>query len=348
MARIRPLRASRTDGQTELVGANAGAADVPALSDVLFASTDHTLLPQGRELELAEEAVAEAPDLYEWSGGGECALALSHCKLINVEGEGSHLKLINMCGAVLGVGADNFGAGAANAVSSDGSRIFFTAPPPRETVCAEPSRLYMRVNGRETVEVSEPEPGLEPERRRVLYEGATPDGSKVFFDTETRLTKETVEEEEEETSSEIKLFEYDTEGPIGKRLKRIAGGVTNAEGPGPYVVISNDGSIVYYDTGGSPHNIYRYETATGKKSFVATAGAPELLNESSYTTPNGDYLVFAASGVGVFGEPRGAGRNELYRYDATRRERDVCIVRRGRSRPQKAKRSSRESSGRGC
>jgi hypothetical protein len=76
---------------------------------------------------------------------------------------------------------------------------------------------------------------------------------------------------------------------------------------------------VYYAK--NQEQIYRYETETGKISFVATAAEPKVESEAFYTTPNGEFLVFPAgpSGVTVAGspepEPRGAGHNELYRYD---------------------------------
>jgi hypothetical protein len=175
----------------------------------------------------------------------------------------------------------------------------------------------MRVDGRETVEVSEPEPGvvLSPsERQPVRYDGATVDGSKVFFNTETPLTAGTTLE-----SSISKLYEYDTEAPKGQRLKLIANGVLEGEERRRFV-LSEDGSTIYYETPGSPYIIFRYEIETGKTTIVAEAGLPETISEHSYTTSNGEFLVFFAGAIGahedgVVGEPRGADHNELYRYD---------------------------------
>ncbi len=302
------------NGTTKFLGANAGAGGVAALSHVLLASADHELLPPGTERTLVEETVAGAPDLYDWTG--------RHLQLVNVEGEGSQIELVNRCGARLGEGGgDSAGAAAADAVSDDGSKVFFTTLHSGAT-CREPGRLYMRVDGRETVEVSAPEPGFTPpEILPVHYDGATPDGLEVFFNTETALTAGA--RVEPHTS---KLYEYNTEAPQGERLKLIASGFPEEdnEGPGRYVVISEDGSTVYYESGGSSvFDIYRYDTRTGTTSFVATAKAPKDLFEPSFTTPNGEFLVFAAWGTsgileeeGVAGEPRGTGHNELYRYDA--------------------------------
>jgi hypothetical protein len=291
-------------------GANAGTVSVPAFTDVLFESTDHELLPPGRERELAEEAVAGASDLYEWTEG--------KLRLVNVEGEGEHLKLINRCGAGLGAGVGaGQGANTLGAVSEDGSKIFFTSPQ-ASSPCGggEPPRVYMRVDGRETVEVSKPASGVElkpSERREVRYNVASSDGSEVVFNTGTPLLAG-------ETSSEDKLFIYDT---ITGDLKLIKSGVPETAGTGGrFVLLSEDGSAVYYNTSES---IYRYETQTGKTTFIATLNSsPANFNESSYATPNAQFLVFVGGPVGieVAGpngmelEPRGAGHNELYRYDA--------------------------------
>ncbi len=312
---------------TEFLGANAGTTDVPAFSDVLFASTDHELPSESTERALAEETVAGAQDLYDWTEG--------HVRLVNVTSEGT---LVSPCGTKLGEGDESAEGGATGAIAADGSRIIFRTKRTGAT-CQEPSRLYMRVDGRETMEVSAPQGvTLEPsERREVYYDGATSYDSKVFFSTETPLTGETVEEKEKGLTN--KLFEYDTEEPEGNRLKLIASGLIKSndnEGPSRELVVSEDGSTVYYEVGSGLINIYRYDVQSGENSFVATTKVPKHLFEPSYTTPNGEFLVFAAhgeagelEGEGVAGEPRGAYHNELYRYDAVEQGCDMCLVWRG-------------------
>jgi hypothetical protein len=289
--------------ETRFAGANSGTASVPALSDVVFESTDHQLLPPGPEREAAEE-IAEGrfeADVYEWTEG--------KLRLVNVEGEGSNVRLVNKCPADLGSYAPGIGGETTDsAVSADGSKIFFTN-------C---NGLYMRVDGRETVEVSRPAPGmvLNPaERTPVRFDAATPDGSEVVFNTETPLLAG-------ETSIENRLFMYDTETGVLSLIKGT--GAPSANGTEHrFVLLSEDGSTVYYNAN---ETIYRYETRTGKSSFVAKIGTPIGFDEQSYVTPDGRFLVFVAGGRvnentgvledGVEGEPRGAGHNELYRYDA--------------------------------
>jgi hypothetical protein len=291
---------------TQFVGANAGTASVPAFSDVLLQSRDHALLPPGRERERAEETETGADNLYEWSG--------EHLRLIGVSGEGG---ASNRCGAELGAGYET--GDALNAVSQDGSKIFFTSPersPPAG--CEEAPRLYMQTGG-ETVEVSAPEGvSIEPsERQGVRYDGATPDGSEVFFSTETALTPDA-------SAQTTHLYEYDTEAPVGDRLRLIANGVRMATRTNPGFLLSENGSTVYYEGGVSGSEIFRYETLAGRTSFVAAPSGTASEEEPSYTTANGDFLVFSsgADGVELPGpggrelEVRGVGHNELYRYDA--------------------------------
>ena len=293
------------DHRTELFGASAN------LSDIVLGSVDHNLLsvPTGTDV--------HAYDLYLWTG--------EHLELVNTPSG----ALSNSCGATLGSGPGSIGdnnSAMVHAVSEDGSTIVFTSPSHEanagatEPGCEEPTRLFMRVNGGEPIEVSAPEPGVEVGTVKnpllpVRYNYATPDDSEVFFNTEMALTSD-------DASKANKLFEYDT---VTKTLTRVADGVPPAVGVGLIdeegFVFSEDGSAVYIEPApnGSRREIYRVATATGKHSFVADAGEPISSSEPSYSTPEGEFFLFAATGRpgedGVADEPRGAGHNELYRYD---------------------------------
>jgi hypothetical protein len=286
---------------TQVLGASAD------LTHLLFASVDHDLLagPTGTD--------AHGRDLYDWTG--------NHLELVNVQGG----AFTNPCGAALGdatpehINAGTSYSAAANAVSNDGSKIFFTSPNPEEGStepgCQEPSQLYMRASG-ETVAVSKPAPGATPAQFfPVRYNYATANGSKLFFNTRTALTAN----ETPEQAGANKLFEYDAAEPEGKRLKLIAAGFPEDVGVGKDnqegVNFSEDGSTVYVWT---PPNvglrqIYRVDTATGASSFVAVAHEPGRTDEPSYSTPDGAFYLFSADGVE--GEPRSVGHHEqLYRY----------------------------------
>jgi len=321
---------SQVDSFAALEGANEGTPTVAPFHSVLFNSSDHQLLPPGRERELAEEVPEGEQVLYEWSEG--------RLRLVNVEGEGANLRLLpgSECGAALG-GSGGKGVEPGNAigaVSGDGSRVLFETSIP-SIGCSElglPSRLWLRVDGRETVEVSAPAPGvtLGPgERSRVSFNEAVVDVSEVFFETSTPLTAGETPAEK----TEAKLFMYDTRTRV---LSLIALGVT--EHPGTQldanplgVLASEDGSTVYYTGNGSEgRGIYRYDVATGDRRLVAKSlanGGGAENQAPSYTTPDGRFLVFSSAAVEVAGphglelEPRGASlvtepHSQLYRYDA--------------------------------
>jgi hypothetical protein len=282
---VHGLAAESSEEKSGLVG---GSED---LSDVILASENHSLAPGAGELD--EGAYA----LYEWAGGGECGSATSACKLVNVGENGELMR----CGALLGSASGE--GGAHGAVSSDGSKVFFTAPDPGETGepgpkglpgCwnpettpqENPPELYMREGGERTVEISKPEEGVqittENPMRPAVFVGASSDGSKVFFVTGTELTKDA-------TGHAAELYEYGTES--GK-LTMISGGETGtAEGNVDFVgAIPSSGDAVYFTAFGdlakgavqhteaapgaglykNPVNLYRYDTLTGSTTFITT------------------------------------------------------------------------------
>jgi hypothetical protein len=261
------------------------------LSDIILASTNHSLAPGAGELD--ERAYA----LYEWAGGGECSSATSTCKLVNVDENGELMR----CGAALGSASGE--GGAHGAVSSNGSKIIFTAPDPGEnaepapvglpgcwnpatTPQENPPEIYMREGGERTVEISKPEEGVqitaENPMQPAVFVGASSDSSKVFFVTKTELTKDA-------TGHAAELYEYEAES--GK-LTMISGGETGtAEGNVDFVAaIPSSGDAVYFTAFGvlakgavehteaapgarlykNPVNLYRYNTLTGSTTFITT------------------------------------------------------------------------------
>jgi hypothetical protein len=285
------LAVRNSEDQVHMTG---GSED---LSHVILESQNHSLAP-GAE---AQDPGSHA--LYESLGGGECGPTTSNCKLVNVNSEGA---LVSACGARLGQGEAPYG-GAHSAVSSDGSKIFFTAPDPGEgshgaplegpgcSSSENPPELYMREDGERTVEISIPRETLPhevgtPENPLLpaVFVGASANGSKVFFMTRTQLTKGAVGHAPE-------LYEYNTEPrPEEKTLTLISGNeLGTAEGNVDFVgAVSSDGSAVYFSAFGelahgasplkrenslfSPVNLYRYDTLTGTTTFIAT------LNQDDY------------------------------------------------------------------
>ncbi len=313
----------------------------PDFSHVVFGSIDHTLAsatPTGTdEGSLAPE---NAFDLYEWVNG--------QLRLVNVSNDGS---VVGKCGAELGGAHDSYNLAPTHAMSADGSKIFFTAPedlqwpagpptqgcPPNNTSAPYtpshfPPRLYMRVSetvgGHEvsrTVDVAHPAKGVslspEEEELPVNFDNASADGSKVFFTTERALTPNADKGIIHfPNAGFIHLYEDNTDAPEGEGLALIdqveqpyPGGEVFGESSGEDPVYSSEnGAVVYfYVNPGQEYKIlYRYEAGGGAPQAIATIRG---LYPVTYVTPNGEFAIF--QGDEVNGEPRGAGKYEIYRYD---------------------------------
>jgi hypothetical protein len=156
----------------------------------------------------------------------------------------------------------------------------------------------------------------------------------VFFETGMALTPAAT------SQPGSKLYEYQTEAPVGRRLTLIASDVAadeNQKSLNPKVVVADDGAAVYYEGAGvveaaghrvSVSGIWRYDTLTGgSPRFVAVPQEAVQSYEPDYSTPHGDFLVFPSGNgmgpgpevVGAHGleeEQRGANHEELYRYSS--------------------------------
>jgi hypothetical protein len=307
------------------------------LNHIVIGSGDHTLAPGASEQDKGSEA------LYEWqpigaNGCSSSSLGFSESAhgcitLINVTSEGT---LLDRCGAQLG--QRSVRGRTHGAVSADGSRIIFTAPDPllsynptsKQTKEATQEcwdgagkntpQLYMR-SGSQTLELSAPEAevtdvtGSHP----AVYVGASEDDSKVFFLTETELTKDAVAL----NLHDPELYECDIieeAGTLKCRLTRISAGDpgTPAREPGStgahllhVPAISTDGSAVYFtayetlapgapplkeptqQTHG-PINLYRYDTTTSNTTFIATISERNYPNDSLvqwWTRPQGEITL---------------------------------------------------------
>jgi len=250
-------------------------------TEVLGASRDlsHLVLDSNNTTtcgpEQAAKKITHGDELCEWSGGtetledGETRPQLS---LVNLAPE-SETEPTSTCGAILGGGRT---AGLArNAVSADGTRIFFTAPqvdghergllsgpgcwnPEQETITGKavnPPQLYLRAAG-QTLKLSAPAPGaLEggttPREYPAAYVGASADGTRAFFISEAWLTADHPDVHDRE------LYEcqitIEGEQPTCK-LTRLSIPLDEHGEPNPQAgaqvdwvpAISTDGSTVYY------------------------------------------------------------------------------------------------------
>lgn len=291
-----------------------GSAD---LGTIVIPSTDHELLgtPTG--------TAPGAYDLYEYSGG--------LLRQVNVTTAGSTL---GSCGAVLGYGVDAEHKALHNAVSANGEDVFFTAPDPRplfpfEPGCEEPSRLFMRVNQSETVEVSAPEPGVTPPTQTpVFFAGASADGRFVLFTTQTALT------EDAEGLIDNELYLYDTQA---RQLTRVSHGETGTAagnvglegfnhlmGREHGTAISEDGSTVYFiaqgeltvDAPADGLKLYRYDVASDQTTYIATVTPNSTGRVQLFPTTNGQFLDFLAGSAEGPSLISATGQDQVYRYSA--------------------------------
>ena len=212
----------------------------------------------------AAKEVKHGDVLCEWNGGFE-TLENSEMRpelhLVN-ELEG---KAVSACGAEIGEGANQH-----NAVSANGTKVFFTAPgrfvtnstktkglegkegcwnPVQEEFEHKPPRnapqLYMHSQG-ETIKVSAPEAGVSVssgEEFPARYVGASEDGSKVFFVSKTELTAD------DAGIHSAELYEYDTETA---KLTRVTAGESGHDAGDVQAVyaVAAQGDAVYFTANG--------------------------------------------------------------------------------------------------
>ena len=226
-------------------------------------------------------------------------------------------RLISECGTILGSTGT---ASAYNAISSDGAKIYFTALHGNCTT-PEVNEVYARVDGAKTVAISEPskencEDCVESSKTNAVFQGASEDGSKVFFTTEQELLRGQTGEN---------LYEYDFDAEEGHRIMLASPGASTPEVQS-VARISEDGSHIYFVAKGvltttpngngekaeaGAYNVYVYDTETGTPAFVADLlTQPEAeglsieeISERTHasvldqrrpfeTTPDGRFLVF--------------------------------------------------------
>ena len=170
-----PTLASRGNGP-ERVGSDGVmslSSNDPAkaqLSDdgrhALFSTSSH-LVPEDADR-------VGGADLYERFDG--------HTYLIN-QADGGGL-ILNCCGSEM---ADN----AAGSISHDGSRIIFLTPrrfSSGHPDCEFPSQIYIRANHAETIHVSASQRTPADPTQDAFFNGASADGSIVYFKSGERLT----------------------------------------------------------------------------------------------------------------------------------------------------------------
>jgi hypothetical protein len=315
----------------EAVGGYAGASE--DLSRV-FIQPGQPLLPN--------DTAHEYAGIYEIAGVGTPSPEL---RLVNVDNSGN--ELVNgEQGPLLG---DDQPVGTTvgtryHAISQSGRTVFFEATPPGTGVLT----LYARIDNGEpdahTVDISNPAAEGASEcttcsatTAEATFQGASADGSKVFFTTSQQLLNS-------DTDNTTDLYEYDFNNPPGKNLVQISGGGVGDPSPGSGAEVqgvprtSSDGSHVYFCAEGvlttvpngngevalaGHENLYGYDTITGETKFVALGGVAtgefdfkkrysQDMQRYVQTTAEGRYLVFSSAARLAGDTNTGLA---VYRYD---------------------------------
>jgi hypothetical protein len=372
-----PLKSGPNSEAYEYLGASSD------LSRVLFTAPLPTASPSAssRLRWPFDQTIPSGNTLYEYVGleqSGEegtepSGESIRKPVLVGVKGARGSTTLISTCGTRLGsTGQREKKLGSVyNAISSSGTRIFFTAVGTEEAaeLCGGPrvGELYVReelpssegeVPATEvrTVAISEPTKEEcskclteESSRRLAVFQGASLDGSKVFFTTEQELLP---------GAKGNNLYEYNFSAPMGERVSWLSSGPVKSEVQG-VVRISEDGSHVYFvahgrltseprgggcllslsaaelieedESGGrcrpkeGTDNLY--VDSGGKISFIATLVAPTLTspgdssvwasadNRPTLASEEGFYLVFSSIGD-LVGEGLTGEKSQIFQYNA--------------------------------
>jgi hypothetical protein len=246
--------------------------------------------------------VDNTPKVYDRSGSG--------LKLVSIlPGE-----VPNPAASRLGTGAQlNTGRGGnlSHAISDDGSRIFWTT----SFLGFGPGQIYVRVDGEETVPVSE---SVSP--AGALFWAASADGSKAVFTLD--------EDKVPGPPGDLYVFDVDTETPT-----YIAGDVLGVAG------VSDDASRIYFvseedlATGATAGERNLYIEDGGTIRFIATFSEVDLSSSEQYSpvapvsfwrgsrvTPDGQHLAFMSdrslTGYDNTDAKTGKADKEVYLYDA--------------------------------
>jgi hypothetical protein len=286
------------------------------------------------------------PGIYEWSAGV--------LRPVSIEPGGEWVPFGE---AKLG----DEGRDVRNAISSDGQYVFFTA-----RVADIPHLFGRDVIGETTTRIDAAQGITEPSELEMLnvegpqFQDATPDGARVYFTDELRLTPSSTAE-----PGKPELYEYNFEKPAGEQLTDLtpspAGPVsgTSSDVQGQVLGVTESGEYLYFVADGvlaegaspgkcetSPEagatcNLYVAHVGSGTvtTTLIAVLSAEDehdwqssaehagVFAVSSRMSPNGHYLAFMSdrslTGYDNTDVVSGAADEEVYLYDATT-ERLAC------------------------
>jgi hypothetical protein len=252
------IRDNATESYQLLVGKSGAFTFVGATpngSRILFEEDEAGEL-QRLPSEVRHQPEVPIPNLYEWNNGQKSLIATD---------------------AVAGAGPTTY---RQNAISQNGSRVFFTDLVTKEIekegekiFATQLGRLYMRENGT-TFPISEPSQGSSH------FRAATPDGRYVFY-----------------TDEAGELWRFDVETNTRQALAGTVGGAIGVLG------VSNDGSYAYF-ANGSP-SLYEWHDGTPSPTLIAGLTPPEI---TTFYGGRGDENDWVDGIQDIGGSPAGGGR----------------------------------------
>jgi hypothetical protein len=286
------------------------------LSHIVFASDPVPLLAK---------AEGTSGQLYELVGGSMPVL-----RLVGVNNKGGVISAL--CPVILGSHSNRISP--LNPISANGGEVFFsTNVVPGSSACeddhSDPKQLFVRVSGSRTLEVSRPLDTAEPfggcvgevggvagevpckgagGRASAEFDGASSDGSVVFFTTAAQLVGE-----DRDSGNDLYMARIGCPGGVqecesdpGRKevlsLVQVSHDPTGGEASVQGVVsVAPDGSHVYFVARGDLSSPVEREVLVGEGRAVPQAGADNLYAYDSMTE-NVSFVTDLCSGPGLSGE----------------------------------------------
>jgi hypothetical protein len=304
------------------------------------ADASHVLYTMSEYYWPSDGTSAGDKSLYEYVGTGNTAPML-----VGVDNRGEQ---IGRCGDELG---DSGGSGIHNALSEDGSTVFFTVLPKAGGCESAPpvSELFARIDSglpeARTVAISEPSEedcsacyagGVltsAGDLQNADFQGASEDGSKVFFETSQPLLPGAVG---------VNLYEFDIDAPAGERIVRVSPSAGDPRLLTHTPIVSEDGSHVYFlanavltttpngegeTAEAGANNLYAFERdardPAGQLAFVARLSEEDLslswyrpsIIPGGDVTPDGQFFVFASE-RDLTPDTTSRGVSQIFDYNA--------------------------------
>jgi hypothetical protein len=301
---------------------SCNSVPAPCFQPIVNPETDTAGTPFGGKLESIgastdlNHVVVKAPialtptapeegGLYEWNAGLPAEQQLQFISLLPVTCSPTCPKPKRAFSAQLGNDIESVSSSARNAVSNDGSRVFFTG---LKSEFSETRHLYMRdTREGKTIRVDAQE-GVLPKgapKGEVHYQIASGEGSRVFFTDTAGLTSDSLLTGTKEDKST-----GETVGPADLYVCEFEPTSSTEQCPkltdltGPEHGFSAPGDVVGAVLGASEDGSTVYFVANGAADGASTGSCPNLLSEREATTSDSCNLYMAHNDGAGWEDPK--------------------------------------------